>query len=77
MKKTLLLIVLALALAPALRGSDDTYESFISKKGIKSAGQSMRIYKDADKYWMEFPDSLMGSRVILSSFLRSSSGWTS
>ena len=77
MKKTLLLIVLALALAPAMRGSDDTYESFISKKGIKSAGQSMRIYKDGDKYWMEFPDSLMGSRLILSSFLRSSSGWTS
>ena len=42
----------------------------------KSCG-AIVIYKDGDKYWMEFPDSLMGRRVILSSFMRSSSGWTS
>ncbi|MBR3074984.1 MAG: zinc-dependent metalloprotease [Bacteroidales bacterium] len=74
--KKLFLTILALSLAFALRGAD-TYETFVSKAGIKSAGECMRIYKDGSKYWMEFPDSLMGRRVILSSFMRSSSGWTS
>ncbi len=74
--KKLFLTILALVLAFASRGAD-TYETFVSKKGIKSAGECMRIYKDGAKYWMEFPDSLMGRRVILSSFMRSSSGWTS
>ena len=73
--KRLFLTILALSLAFATYGAD-TYESFVSKKGIKSAGECMRIYKDGSKYWMEFPDSLMGRRVILSSFMRSSSGWT-
>ncbi|MBQ1718512.1 MAG: DUF5117 domain-containing protein, partial [Bacteroidales bacterium] len=74
--KKLFLTILALTFALALRGAD-TYETFVSKAGIKSAGECMRIYKDGSKYWMEFPDSLMGRRVILSSFMRSSSGWTS
>ncbi len=74
--KKLFLTILALSLALASRGAD-TYETFVSKAGIKSAGECMRIYKDGSKYWMEFPDSLMGRRVILSSFMRSSSGWTS
>ena len=74
--KRLLLIVLALSLALPSGGAD-TYETFVSKKGIKSAGECMRIYKDGAKLWMEFPDSLMGRRVILSSFMRRSSGWTS
>ncbi len=74
--KKLFLTILALSLALALRGAD-TYATFVSKAGIKSAGECMRIYKDGAKYWMEFPDSLMGRRVILSSFMRSSSGWTS
>lgn len=74
--KKLFLTLLALSFAFALRGAD-TYETFVSKAGIKSAGECMRIYKDGAKYWMEFPDSLMGRRVILSSFMRSSSGWTS
>ena len=73
--KKLFLILLALSFALALQGAD-TYETFTSKAGIKSAGTCMRIYKDGDKYWMEFPDSLMGRRVILSSFMRNSSGWT-
>ena len=73
--KRLFLTILALSLAFATYGAD-TYESFVSKKGIKSAGECMRIFKDGSKYWMEFPDSLMGRRVILSSFMRSSSGWT-
>ena len=76
MMKRLFLIVLALSFSFLSRGAD-TYQSFVSKPGIKSAGECMRIYKDGAKYWMEFPDSLMGRRVILSSFLRSSSGWTS
>lgn len=74
--KKFFLTILALSLALASRGAD-TYETFVSKAGIKSAGECMRIYKDGSKYWMEFPDSLMGRRVILSSFMRSSSGWTS
>lgn len=74
--KKLFLTILALAFALASYG-EDTYQTFTSKSGIKSAGECMRIYKDGDKYWMEFPDSLMGRRVILSSFMRSSSGWTS
>lgn len=74
--KKLFLTLLALGFALALYGAD-TYESFVSKKGIKSAGECMRIYKDKEKIWMEFPDSIMGRRVILSSFMRSSSGWTS
>ena len=73
--KKLFLILLALSFALASQGAD-TYEKFTSKAGIKSAGTCMRIYKDGDKYWMEFPDSLMGRRVILSSFMRNSSGWT-
>ena len=73
--KKLFLIILALSFALAAQGAD-TYESFTSKAGIKTAGTCMRIYKDGDKYWMEFPDSLMGRRVILSSFMRNSSGWT-
>lgn len=73
--KKLFLVILALAFALASYGAD-TYETFVSKKGIKSAGECMRIYKDKDKFWMEFPDSLMGRRVVLSSFMRSSSGWT-
>ena len=73
--KKLFLILLALSFALASQGAD-TYEKFTSKAGIKSAGTCMRIYKDGDKYWMEFPDSLMGRRVILSSFMRKSSGWT-
>ena len=72
--KKLLLIVLALSFSLASQGAD-TYETFVSK--AKSAGTCLRIYKDGDKLWMEFPDSLMGRRVILSSFMRSSSGWTS
>ena len=76
MMKKLLLVIFALAFALVLQGAD-TYETFISKAGVKSAGTCLRIYKDGDKYWMEFPDSLMGRRVILSSFMRSSSGWTS
>lgn len=76
MMKKLLSIILALSCAIVSRGAD-TYETFISKAGVKSAGTCMRIFKDGDKYWMEFPDSLMGRRVILSSFMRSSSGWTS
>ncbi|MBR5905059.1 MAG: zinc-dependent metalloprotease [Bacteroidales bacterium] len=75
MKKAFL-VILALAFALASYGAD-TYETFVSKKGIKSAGECMRIYKDKDKFWMEFPDSLMGRRVVLSSFMRRSSGWTS
>ena len=71
--KKLLLIVLALSFALASQGAD-TYETFVSK--AKGAGTCLRIYKDGDKLWMEFPDSLMGRRVILSSFMRSSSGWT-
>ena len=74
--RRLLLIALALSLPLLMRGAD-TYASFVSKPGIKSAGECMRIYKDGAKIWMEFPDSLMGRRVILSSFMRSSSGWTS
>lgn len=73
--KKLFLILIALSFALASQGAD-TYESFVSKKGINRAGTCMRIYKDGDKYWMEFPDSLMGRRVILSSFMRKSSGWT-
>ena len=76
MMKKLLLVIFALASALVSQGAD-TYETFISKAGVKSAGTCLRIYKDGDKYWMEFPDSLMGRRVILSSFMRSSSGWTS
>lgn len=76
MMKKLFLTILALSLALASHGAD-TYATFVSKAGIKSAGECMRIYKDGNKYWMEFPDSLMGRRVILSSFMRSSSGWTS
>lgn len=76
MMKKLLLVIFALSLSLASQGAGK-YESFISKKGVESAGTSLRIYKDGDKYWMEFPDSLMGRRVILSSFMRSSSGWTS
>ena len=76
MMKKLLLVIVALSFAFVSRGAD-TYETFISKAGVKSAGTCLRIYKDGDKYWMEFPDSLMGRRVILSSFMRSSSGWTS
>ena len=75
MMKRLFLILLALSFALVSQGAD-TYRTFISKAGIKSAGTCMRIYKDGDNYWMEFPDSLMGRRVILSSFLRKSSGWT-
>ena len=74
--KKLFITILALLLAFAVQGAD-TYESFVSKKGVKSAGTCMRIYKDGDKFWMEFPDSLMGRRVMLSSFMRRSSGWTS
>lgn len=73
--KKLFLILLALSFALASQGAD-TYETFVSKIGINSAGTCMRIYKDGDKLWMEFPDSLMGRRVILSSFMRKSSGWT-
>ena len=73
--KKLFLILIALSFALASQGAD-TYESFVSKKGINRAGTCMRIYKDGDKLWMEFPDSLMGRRVILSSFMRKSSGWT-
>ena len=76
MMKKLLLVIFALAFALVSQGAD-TYETFISKAGMKSAGTCLRIYKDGNKYWMEFPDSLMGRRVILSSFMRSSSGWTS
>ena len=74
--KKLCLVILALSFTLISKGAD-TYETFISKAGMKSAGTCMRIYKDGDKLWMEFPDSLMGRRVILSSFMRSSSGWTS
>lgn len=74
--KKLCLVILALSFALVSQGAD-TYESFISKAGMKSAGTCMRIYKDGNKLWMEIPDSLMGRRVILSSFMRSSSGWTS
>ena len=74
--RRLLLIALALSLPLLMRGAD-TYASFVSKPGINRAGECMRIYKDGAKLWMEFPDSLLGRRVILSSFMRSSSGWTS
>jgi hypothetical protein len=47
--KKLFLILLALSFALALQGAD-TYETFTSKAGIKSAGTCMRIYKDGDKY---------------------------
>ena len=73
--KKLFLTLLALSSALVLRGADP-YETFVSKAGVKSAGECMRIYRDGEKLWMEFPDSLMGRRVILSSFMRSSSGWT-
>lgn len=83
--KKLLLLLFALFAWSALKAADtdstsvqkkSSYELFVSKSGIKSAGECLRIYKDGDKYWMEFPDSVMGRRVILSSFMRSSSGWT-
>ena len=46
--KKLFLIILALSFALAAQGAD-TYESFTSKAGIKTAGTCMRIYKDGDK----------------------------
>ena len=50
------------------------YEEFLSKKGLVSArGGSVSVFKDGDKVYIEFPDSLMGSELCLSSHVLESS----
>lgn len=50
------------------------YEEFLSKKGLVSArGGSVSVLKDGDKVYIEFPDSLMGSELCLSSHVLESS----
>lgn len=49
------------------------YEEFLSKKGLVSARGSVSVFKDGDKVYIEFPDSLMGSELCLSSHILESS----
>ncbi len=74
--KKILSTLLALSACIAVHAAAVSYSAFLSKSGVEHAGDGLRIHKDGQKYWLEFPDSLMGRRVILSSFMRSSSGWT-
>ena len=50
------------------------YEEFLSKKGLVSAcGGTVSVFRDADKIYVEFPDSLMGGELCLSSHVLESS----
>ena len=52
------------------------YEKFTSKKGIKAAGEGLKVYQDGKKVWLEIPDSLMGSKIVLSTVVdKGSSEW--
>ena len=52
------------------------YQKFSTKKGIKVAGEGLKVYRDGKKVWLEVPDSLMGSKIVLSTVVdKSSSEW--
>lgn len=42
------------------------YEKFITKKGLVTSKGDITVYKDADKIFIEYPDSLMGREVCIS-----------
>ncbi|MBR1574239.1 MAG: zinc-dependent metalloprotease [Bacteroidales bacterium] len=52
------------------------YQKFSGKKGLKSAGEGFKVYRDGQKVWLEIPDSLMGKKVVLSTVTsKTSSEW--
>ncbi len=59
------------AAAPAPKKSD--YDKFLETKGLKTASGFTELYSDKDKIYLELADSLLGSEVLLSTVLESSS----
>lgn len=52
------------------------YDKFLSKKGLVSEGSVLKIYKNNKEIWLEIPDSLLGRKVLVSTYLlENSSAW--
>ncbi len=49
------------------------YEKFTSKKGLTVSKGEISVYKDGDKIFIEYPDSLIGREICLSSRVSESS----
>ena len=55
--------------APDTVAKKTPYQKFVEKKGLLKEEGFMTIYKDAEKVYLEMPDSVFGRRVIFSSRL--------
>lgn len=59
--------------AEAAAPEKSPYEKFTGKKGLLSAAGEISVYADGDKIYIEFPDSLMGREICMSSHVVESS----
>ena len=50
-----------------------SYEKFRSGKGLEESSSFITIYSKKEKLFLEIPDSVMGRRVLVNSFIRTSS----
>lgn len=59
--------------APAPAPKKTPYEKFVSRKGMVREEAFVNLYRDGKKVWLEIPDSLFGSKLLLTSLLEDSS----
>ena len=71
MRKTLILLLLCTLSLQLL--ADTPYQKFRATKGMEERSSFLNIFRQKDKLLLEVPDSLIGRRVLLSSYIRSSS----
>ena len=71
MRKSLLLLLLCTLSLQAW--ADTPYQKFRATKGMEERSSFMNVFRQKDKVLLEIPDSLMGRRVLLSSYIRNSS----
>ena len=71
MRKTLILLLLC-TLSLQLR-AETPYQKFRATKGLEERSSFISIFRQKDKLLLEVPDSLVGRRVLLSSYIRSTS----
>lgn len=73
MKRILHIALMLLPLLAAGEARAQKYQKFLETKGLESARSFLNIYAQEEKIFLEFPDSVTGRRVLLTSVIRSSS----
>ena len=71
MRKTLIILLLCTLSLQLL--ADTPYQKFRATKGMEERSSFVNIFRQKDKLLLEVPDSLIGRRVMVSSYIRSTS----